>query len=237
MMNALSEACTDIRRNLLLFIVQGLMWLERRSFCFFFPLCGGSSCRFRFPVGCASAGALCACSLVSSWLMHRFFLGRGESSSAIHRWGTGPVAPVHSVVAVAAVLALAPSPVPCSCCLRCCFAGLGDGSILGDPALRNRLSVLRTHGGGVSHIGRCLHLRSILFLNLPSHLRWLGGWLHRNQSLGQWFVGGTVFDGFRWGNLWRWSAPLASSVGMCGACIVQYCRACAWDLLLCVWVG
>jgi hypothetical protein len=104
-MDALSETCSDSRRNLLLLIVQELMWLERRGLCFFSPLFGGSSCRFRFPVGCAIPGALCACSLISSLMMHRFFLGRGESSSAIHRWGTCPVASVHSVVAVANVLA------------------------------------------------------------------------------------------------------------------------------------
>ena len=36
--DALSEACSDSWRSLLLLIVQGLMWLERRSFCFSFPL-------------------------------------------------------------------------------------------------------------------------------------------------------------------------------------------------------
>ena len=32
-------------------------------------------------------------------------------------------------------------------------------------------------------------------------------------------------------------APLASSMGTCEACVVQYCRACAVSLLLCVWMG
>ena len=115
----LTEARSDSKRSLLLLIVQGLIWLDRHSFCF--------SRRFCFLVGIATVGAVVG-PFVPFCPVRRLFRGRGEPSSATHRCGAGPVAPVSSASAVATVLAVAPSSVPCSCCRRCCFAGLGDGS-------------------------------------------------------------------------------------------------------------
>ena len=56
------------------------------------------------------------------------FVGRGESSSATHRCGSGSVGLVLIVSDNASVFGLAPSSVPWSCRLRCFFVGLGDGS-------------------------------------------------------------------------------------------------------------
>ena len=123
----LAKARSDSNRSLLLWIVQGLMWLDRRSFCFLLLRSGGPSRRFRFPVGIATVGAVVG-PISPFWPVRRLFWGSGEPSSATHRCGTGPVAPVPSASAVTTVFAVAPSAVPCSCCRRCCFVGLGDGS-------------------------------------------------------------------------------------------------------------
>jgi hypothetical protein len=123
---SLAEARLDNKRRLLLLIVQGLMWIDKRSLCFLLVRPGGPSRRFRFFVTVATGGTGCEL-LASVCAVRCLFVGRGEPSSVTHRCGTGSSASVPSAAAVAIVLASVPT-VSCSCCLRCCFAGLGDGS-------------------------------------------------------------------------------------------------------------
>ena len=107
-------------------IVQGLIWMDRRCFCFLLLRPYGSSRRFRFFVTVATGGTGCEL-LASVCAVRCLFVGRGEPSSVTHLCGTGSAASVPAAAAVAIVLASVPT-VSCSCCLRCCFAGLGDGS-------------------------------------------------------------------------------------------------------------
>ena len=55
----LAEARSDSKRRLLLLIVQGLMWIDRRSFCFLLLRPGGPSRRLRFFVTVATGGTVC----------------------------------------------------------------------------------------------------------------------------------------------------------------------------------
>ena len=118
------DARSDSIRRWLLLIVQGLMWMDRRCFCFLLQRPGGSSRRFRFFVTVSAVGAVVL--LTSGCAVRCFFVGRGEPSSVTHLCGTGSAGTAPAAAAVASVVASV--PVACSVCLRRCFAGLGDGS-------------------------------------------------------------------------------------------------------------
>ena len=118
------EARSDSIRRWLLLIVQGLMWMDRRCFCFLLQRPGGSSRRFRFFVTVPAVGDVVL--LASVCAVRCLFVGRGEPSSVTHLRGTGSAGTAPAAAAVANVVASV--PVACSVCLRRCFAGLGDGS-------------------------------------------------------------------------------------------------------------
>ena len=120
--DALSEACSDSWRSLLLLIVQGLMWLERRSFCFLLLGCCGPFWHFRFPdFGATRCYSVCFCwlNLSPSCPVRCLFVGCGESSRMVHRCGRGSVAPLSSVSTMRGWYA----------CRLCCFVGLDDGQL------------------------------------------------------------------------------------------------------------
>ena len=80
-------------------IVQGLIWMDRRCFCFLLLRPDGSSRRFRFFVTASAVGD--AELLASVCAVRCLFVGRGEPSGVTHLRGTGSAGTVPAAAAVA----------------------------------------------------------------------------------------------------------------------------------------
>ena len=160
--------------------------MDRRCFCFLLLRLGGSSRRFRFFVTASAVGGVVL--LASVCVVRCLFVGRGEPSSATHLRGTGSAGTVPAAAAVANVVASV--PVSCPVCLRRCFAGLGDGSIV----FRCGTCLLLFCGWGVaSNAGCCCASGSEVALSsMASGGSSCGGLLRLRRRSLTWLAGSLV---------------------------------------------